>query len=58
MGRTGKTEEAAGLVAFLCLPGLTYVTGRTVAVNCFCLSGSFCVVLLFLKLHSLSWPSG
>ncbi|CAN0854384.1 Tropinone reductase homolog At2g29170 [Linum grandiflorum] len=45
MGRTGKAEEAAGLVAFLCLPASSYVTGQTVAVdggatvNCFCPPG-------------------
>ncbi|CAN1853573.1 Tropinone reductase homolog At5g06060 [Linum perenne] len=33
MGRTRKTEEAAGLVAFLCLPASSYVTGQTVAVD-------------------------
>ncbi|CAI0426885.1 unnamed protein product [Linum tenue] len=33
MGRTGEPEEAAGLVAFLCLLAASYITGQTVAVD-------------------------
>ncbi|CAN1846656.1 Tropinone reductase homolog At5g06060 [Linum perenne] len=45
MERTGKVEEAAGLVTFLCLPASSYVTGQTIAVDggatvkCFCPPG-------------------
>ncbi|WCJ28836.1 NAD(P)-binding Rossmann-fold superfamily protein [Euphorbia peplus] len=33
MGRTGKPEEASALVAFLCLPAASYITGQTIAVD-------------------------
>ncbi|NMG07598.1 SDR family oxidoreductase [Brasilonema sp. UFV-L1] len=33
MGRIGTPEEVAGLVAFLCLPTATYITGQCIAVD-------------------------
>ncbi len=33
MGRVGKPEEIAGLVAFLCMPTATYITAQCIAVD-------------------------
>ncbi|MBL0028751.1 MAG: SDR family oxidoreductase [Rhodanobacteraceae bacterium] len=33
MGRIGEPEEVASVIAFLCLPASSYVTGETVAVD-------------------------
>lgn len=33
MGRVGEAEEVASVIAFLCLPAASYVTGETVAVD-------------------------
>ncbi|KAF3890545.1 MULTISPECIES: SDR family oxidoreductase [Nostocales] len=33
MGRIGKPEDIAGLVAFLCMPGAAYITGQCIAVD-------------------------
>lgn len=33
MGRVGEPEEVAAVIAFLCLPASSYVTGETVAVD-------------------------
>ncbi|MDP1838271.1 MAG: SDR family NAD(P)-dependent oxidoreductase [Reyranella sp.] len=33
MGRYGKTSEVAALIAFLCSPGASYITGQTIHVN-------------------------
>ncbi len=33
MGRTGEPEEVAAVVAFLCLPASSYVTGECIAVD-------------------------
>ncbi len=33
MGRVGEPEEVAGIVAFLCLPTATYITGQCIAVD-------------------------
>lgn len=33
MGRVGEPEEVASVIAFLCLPAASYVTGETVAVD-------------------------
>ncbi|XP_074267995.1 tropinone reductase homolog At5g06060-like [Silene latifolia] len=33
LGRLGKTEEVAALVAFLCLPASSYITGQTICVD-------------------------
>ena len=33
MGRFGTPEEVAGVVAFLCSPDASYITGQTLAVN-------------------------
>jgi Tropinone reductase 1 len=31
--RIGEPEEVSSLVAFLCMPGSTYITGQTIAVD-------------------------
>jgi Tropinone reductase 1 len=33
MGRVGKPEDVAGLVAFLCMPTAAYITGQCIAVD-------------------------
>lgn len=33
LGRLGETEEAAALVAFLCMPAASYITGQTMCVD-------------------------
>uniref|UniRef100_M4EGP7 3-oxoacyl-[acyl-carrier-protein] reductase n=1 Tax=Brassica campestris TaxID=3711 RepID=M4EGP7_BRACM len=33
LGRLGKPEEAASLVAFLCMPAASYITGQTICVD-------------------------
>ena len=33
LGRYGKTAEVAAVIAFLCSPGASYVTGQTIHVN-------------------------
>jgi NAD(P)-dependent dehydrogenase (short-subunit alcohol dehydrogenase family) len=33
IGRYGRTAEVAGVIAFLCSPAASYVTGQTIHVN-------------------------
>ena len=33
MGRYGRTSEVAAMIAFLCSPAASYVTGQTIHVN-------------------------
>lgn len=33
LGRTGETEEVSALVAFLCMPAASYITGQTICVD-------------------------
>jgi len=33
LGRTGEPEEVSSLVAFLCLPAASYITGQTICVD-------------------------
>jgi len=33
IGRVGKPEEVAGIIAFLCMPTATYITGQCIAVD-------------------------
>ena len=42
LGRTGEVEEVSSLVAFLCMPAASYITGQTI-----CVDGGFTVHGLF-----------
>ncbi len=42
MGRVGEIQEVAGLVAFLCMPASSYITGQCIAVD-----GGFTVAGVF-----------
>lgn len=33
MGRVGEANEVSSLVAFLCLPAASYITGQTICVD-------------------------
>ena len=33
LGRIGETEEVSSLVAFLCMPAASYITGQTICVD-------------------------
>lgn len=33
MGRMGETREISSLVAFLCLPAASYITGQVIAID-------------------------
>ena len=33
MQRVGKAEEVAGIVAFLCMPAASYITGQCISVD-------------------------
>ncbi|CDY16436.1 BnaA02g12400D [Brassica napus] len=33
LGRIGKPEEVASVVAFLCMPAASYITGQTICVD-------------------------
>ncbi|CAM9231270.1 unnamed protein product [Phaeothamnion confervicola] len=33
MGRTAEPEEVSGVVAFLCMPGASYITGEVVSID-------------------------
>ena len=33
LGRTAETEEVSSLVAFLCMPAASYITGQTICVD-------------------------
>ncbi|KMT05176.1 hypothetical protein BVRB_7g173240 isoform A [Beta vulgaris subsp. vulgaris] len=42
LGRTGEVEEVSSLVAFLCMPAASYITGQTI-----CVDGGFTIHGLF-----------
>jgi Tropinone reductase 1 len=42
MGRVGEPEEVASVVAFLCMPAASYVTGECVTID-----GGFSVAGIF-----------
>ena len=33
MGRVGEVEECARVIAFLCMPAASYITGQCIAVD-------------------------
>ena len=33
LGRVGETKEVSSLVAFLCMPASSYITGQTICVD-------------------------
>jgi tropinone reductase I len=33
MGRIGEPEEAASMVAFLCMPAASYMTGQVICID-------------------------
>lgn len=33
LGRPGEPEEVSSLVAFLCLPAASYITGQTISID-------------------------
>jgi len=44
LGRIGEAEEVSSLVAFLCLPAASYITGQTI-----CVDGGFTVNGLYIS---------
>ncbi|KAJ0021368.1 hypothetical protein Pint_32729 [Pistacia integerrima] len=54
MGRNGEPKEVSSLVAFLCLPEASYITGQTI-----CVDGGFTVNDFFfpIKKSTIFLPS-